>query len=97
MTVADGRYTAVLDRIEEGLAVVLIEEGGDVIDERAIPVDRVPDPAQHDGAVLDVEIQDGRLRGISYDDERTEERRRRLQDRFDRLAERPPDDEDEDG
>ena len=96
MTVADGRYAATVDRIEEGLAVVLIERDGDVIDERTVPVDRVPEDARHDGAVLDVEIRDGQLRGISYDEERTEERRQRLQERFDRLAERPPDDEDED-
>ena len=93
MTVADGRYAATVDRIEEGLAVVLIEEDGDVIAERTVSVDRLPEDARHDGAVLDVEVQDGQLRGITYDEEQTEERRQRLQDRFDRLAERPPDDE----
>lgn len=93
--IADGRYVATVDRIEEDLAVVLIESEGDVVAERAVSVDRVPEAARRDGAVLDVEIRDGECREIAYDEETTEERRRRLQERFDRLAERPPDDEDD--
>lgn len=91
--VSDGVYTATVDRIEEGTAVVLVEggqeRGGGVVDQLDLPVDRLPDRAQTEGAVLEIELDGGELRRATYEPETTEERVERLRDRFDRLSERP--------
>lgn len=88
--VSDGTYVATVDRIEEGRAVVLVERDGEVVEEFLIDADRLPADAG-EGAVLKVELRSGELRDLRADAESTEERRRRLRDRFDRLSERPPD------
>lgn len=88
--VADGEYTAVLDRFEEGLAVLLVERDGETVDQLVVDRDRVPDEGCHEDAVLVTSIQDGDVRGLRYRPEETERRTESAQDRFDRLAERPP-------
>jgi DNA-directed RNA polymerase subunit H (RpoH/RPB5) len=93
--VVDGRYTATVDRVVEKRAVVLIERDGEVVDERSVSVGRLPEAARRDGAVLDVEVRDGELQRIRYDEETTDERRDAMRDRFDRLAERPPESRDD--
>lgn len=91
----DGTYTAALDRIVDGEhAVLLIEADGDVIDELVVPPSELPADGRHEGAILEVTIADDELSSVSYDAERTERRRKRAQERFDRLAERPPDRDD---
>ena len=53
-------YTAVLDRIVDGETAVLLledEDEGDVVDELAVPVDRLPADGAHEGAVFDVECE----------------------------------------
>ncbi|WP_459810737.1 DUF3006 family protein [Halopiger thermotolerans] len=84
----------------EELAVLLLEDDGDVVDERTIPVDRLPADGAHEGAVLEVEIADegegegagdgeaGTLLAVTHDPETERNRRERAQDRFDRLSER---------
>lgn len=93
--IPDGQYTAVVDRIEDGLAAVLLEEDGTDAYELLVEPAELPVDAQHADAVLTVEMQDGELVDASYEISETEERRKSAQSRFDRLSKRPPSDEDE--
>lgn len=93
--IPDGRYTAVVDRIEDGHAVVLIEEDGTDAYELLVEPAELPDNGRHANAVLTVEIQDEQLGEASYEASETEERRESAQSRFDRLSERPPTESDE--
>jgi len=81
--------TAVLDRIVDGeTAVLLLEADGSVVDERTLDIDRVPEDGRHEGAVFDVELEDGTLREMRYRPEAERTRRESTQERFDRLSER---------
>ncbi len=89
--IEDGTYTATLDRIEEEIAVLLIEQDGDVIEEFQIhDLETLPDESRHDGAVLRVSIKDGDVVDIEYDRDAEEERRTEMQERFEQLSEQPP-------
>jgi hypothetical protein len=98
--VADGRYTAVVDRFEttdggEELAVLLLESGDSVVAERAIPAWRLPEEGRQQDAVLHLTLRNGHVVSMTDDPETTERRTSEAQSRFDRLAERPGDDSDE--
>lgn len=99
MTVAgdlsDGTYTAVVDSIEDGLATVFFEDGGDEVGNAVINATALPEDGRHADAILSVTVVDGAVVEWDYDTERTTRRRERAQSRFDRLSERPPSDEDE--
>lgn len=79
--------TGVVDRIEGDLAVVLVERDGEVVDERNVPVDRLPADAREANSVLRLTVEDGDLRDVEYDEDETEKRLEEAQDRFDELAE----------
>ncbi|MFC7045874.1 DUF3006 domain-containing protein [Halobacteriaceae archaeon GCM10025711] len=87
--VADGEYTAVLDRFEEDDAVLLLERDGDQVDQVVVDWRDLPRGVRQD-AVLDVRVADGEVVDAAYDREATARRRDAAQDRFDRLARRPP-------
>lgn len=88
------RYTATLDRIVDGdTAVLLLEDEGTVVDELAVDVKRLPPDGRHDGAVFDVELEDGSLREATYRPHAERDRRERARERFDRLSERLSDDD----
>jgi hypothetical protein len=93
--IPDGEYTAVVDRIEDGLAAVLIEEDGTDAYELLVEPVELPKDGQHANAVLTVEIQDEELVAASYEASETEARRESAQSRFDRLSERPPSNDEE--
>lgn len=85
----DGTYTGVIDRIvDDETAAILIEDDGEVRDQRDIPVERVPEDAHKEGSVLAVTIEDGEIERLEYRPEETEERRESMQDRLDRLGSR---------
>jgi hypothetical protein len=94
--IPDGSYTAVVDRIEEGLAVLEVErhEG---VDELVVEATALPADARRADAVLTVELADGEMVEAASDTSATASRRRELQDRFDRLSSRPPAEDDADG
>jgi hypothetical protein len=94
--IPDGEYTAVVDRIEDGLAAVLLEEDGTDAYELLVEPAELPEDAQHANAVLTVEVQDGELSEANYEASETKERQESAQSRFDRLSERPPADDNED-
>lgn len=84
----DGRYAATIDEIEGERATVLLEADGEQFAELVVPTAELP--TDEEGAVLRVEIENGELVGASEDAETTAARRRRRRARFDELAERPP-------
>ena len=87
------QLTGVIDRFEGDLAVVLLEEDGDVVDEMAIERDELPEHAAHTNAVLSVTLAGDTVLDVSYDEEETMQREQDVRERFDRLAERPPHDD----
>jgi len=96
--VADGTYAAVLDRVEvtqsdEDLAVLLLESGGETVDDVLVERDDLPGPGRRPDAVFAVTIEDGDVAHIEYLPGETRDRRERAQTRFDRLSRRPPDDD----
>lgn len=92
---ADGTYTAVVDRFEGGLAVLLLEADGETVGENVLDADRLPDAGRHVDAVLEVEIADDSVVDVTYAPAETEARADRAQSRFDALAERPPSSDDD--
>jgi len=91
----DGTYTGVVDRIEEDaegveLAVILLEDDGEVIEQVNLPRGDLPAEVEPD-TVLEVALVDGDVTDVAYLAEETETRADAAQRRFDRLAERPPD------
>ena len=84
-------YTAVLDRIvDEGTAVLLLERDGDVVDDLAVALERLPAAGRHEGAVFSVTVDrdERRLLEATYRAEAERTRQESIQDRFDRLSER---------
>lgn len=93
----DGTYTAVLDRIEDDLAVLEVTDG-EQTDELVVEMGALPTDGRHPDAVFDVRIAEGELQTATYDESRSESRTEAAQDRFDRLSSRPPrDDHDDSG
>jgi hypothetical protein len=85
--------TGVIDRFEDDLAVILLESDGEVVDEVVLDREELPAEADHPDAVLTVTLTDGAVTDLVYEPSETAERTERAQSRFDRLAERPPDDD----
>lgn len=90
---ADGSYTAVLDRFEvdaddQRLAVLLLEADGEQVGDLVVETDALPPEARHQDAVLGVEVDAGDLASATYRPEETEAREERAQSRFDRLSRR---------
>lgn len=77
--------TAVVDRIEDGTAVVVFEASGR---QRAVPPPVLPPAAREEGTVLRVPNGDD-LALADVDRAATRERRQAARDRFDDLGERP--------
>ncbi|RLM51286.1 MULTISPECIES: DUF3006 family protein [unclassified Halorubrum] len=90
----DGEYTAVVDAVEDGLATVFFERDGEEVGDAVVDAARLPPDGRRADAVLSVTLDGERIESAAYDPERTEARSEAAQDRFDRLSERPPSDED---
>lgn len=88
--VADGTYTAVLDRFEGDLAVLVLEGDGRDVADVALDRERLPEAGRRGDAVYEAVVDDGEVTDLTYDPEETRERKEQAQDRFDRLSERPP-------
>ncbi|WP_254535019.1 DUF3006 domain-containing protein [Halomarina litorea] len=84
------RYTAVLDRFEGDDAVLVLERGGEDVDDIAVPRSDLPERGRKQDAVFAVVVRDGELRSVRYKPHATRSRGERAQSRFDRLARRPP-------
>lgn len=86
----DGTYTAVVDRIEDGLATLQVEDDGRLLDELTVEPSTLPARARRADAVVRVEIVADAVAAAWYDPRETAARERATQDRFDRLSRRPP-------
>jgi hypothetical protein len=86
----DGTYTAVLDRIEDDLAVLEVTDDEDDTHELVVDFAALPEAGRHPDAVFEVEMVAGELQTAIYDELRSESRKEDAQDRFDRLSSRPP-------
>jgi hypothetical protein len=93
--IPDGRYVAVVDRIEDGLAAVIPQADGEAVDELLVDPETLPESARHADAVLEIVVVDGEIHEVTYDAEETERRKEAAQSRFDRLSKRPPKDADD--
>lgn len=80
---AETGETVVVDRIDDGQAVLLVETDGETTDQRVVTADELPTDGRHEGAVL--QGDDG---GYVYDESATERRSSNARIRFDRLSER---------
>lgn len=79
---ADTAETLVVDRIDDGQAVLLVETDGETTDQRIVTVDELPVDGQHEGAVL------RHVNGeYVYDGSATEQRSSHAADRLDQLSE----------
>jgi hypothetical protein len=93
--IADGAYTAVLDRVEDDLAVLEVSDDEGDTHELVVDVDELPAAGRHPNAVFEIRVAAGELRSATYDESRSEERLDDAQDRFDGLAEQSEDEDDE--
>lgn len=85
----DGTYTATVDRIADGeTAVVLLEADGDTVDQFDVDVTTLPEAGQHEGAVLEVVVENGAFHDAEYLPEETRSRAESAQERLDRLSSR---------
>ena len=88
----DGTYTATVDRIVEGVAVFLIEDGERTVDEHHLPADELPGGVS-EGTVCALRFDAGALVEVEPRPEATGARRERVRERFDALSRRLGDDE----
>jgi hypothetical protein len=93
--IPDGEYTAVIDRLEETLAVLEVSSE-DELYELVVEVERLPADGRHSDAMLEITVRDGDMVAVTHDAEATDERQERAQDRFDSLSKRPPQADNED-
>lgn len=90
--ILNGQYTATVDRITDGIAVVLVESDGHTISQYDVDVTDLPSNAS-EGAVLTITFVDSSISNINYRPAETEERQQKAQDRFDNLSTRLSDEE----
>lgn len=92
--IPDGKYTAVVDRIENGVAAMVIEKDGTDTAELLVKPATLPDTSQYADAVLTIELRNGELVEAIERPSKTENRAKSAQRRFDQLSEQPPRDDD---
>jgi hypothetical protein len=88
-----GTYTAVVDSIEDGLATVFFEQDGEEVGDAIVAASVLPEDGRHPDAILSVSV-DRTAVEWNYDPQTTEARKEAAQDRFDRLSNRAPSDND---
>ncbi|ERG88347.1 MAG: protein of unknown function (DUF3006) [halophilic archaeon J07HX5] len=95
--IPDDSYIAVVDEIENELARLELTHDGSKTNRYGLVVDtaQLPAAARHQNAVLSVCVTDETLTKAEYRPTKTQRRRDSVQTRFDRLADRPPDSDDE--
>jgi hypothetical protein len=93
MTDSPQTFTAVLDRFEEEQAVLLLESDGETVDELVMYRDDLPESGRHQDAIFTVTVDAETVVEIEYEPTETEERAEAVQQQFDRLARRPPSDD----
>lgn len=83
----DGTFTGAVDRVvDDTTAVILVEDGGEVVEQVTVPVEDLPDESR-EGGQLTLTFRDGELVSMA-DDPATREREESLRETFDRLSTR---------
>jgi hypothetical protein len=90
--IPDGEYTAVVDRVEDGLATLEVTVDGGP-HELVVPEAEVPATAARADTVCQVTIEDDTLVDVVPDADETATRLADAQRRFDRLSGQSADDE----
>ena len=90
----DGTYTAAVDRIVEGRAVLLVDDDGETVAERHCSRDELPDGAG-EGAICEVTFAADDLVDLVFLSEETAARRERMRARFEGLSRRLGEDADD--
>ena len=90
---SDGAYTVVVDSVEDGLATVFFEQDGEEVASEVLDAGELPEAGRHADAILEVTVREGEVVEWLYESAETEERQDEAHSRFDRLAIRPPSDE----
>lgn len=93
--IPDGKYTAVVDRIEDTLATLELSNDDGERYNLVVGEEELPSDARHTDAILRVTLADEELVEATYLPSETEIRKQDAQDRFNRLSRRAPQDEDE--
>lgn len=75
----DGTYTAVLDRFEGELAVLVPESDGETLEQIKVATQTLPAEGQHQNALFTVVLRGGELTEATYHPDRTEDRREAAQ------------------
>ncbi|MDS0220197.1 DUF3006 domain-containing protein [Haloarcula sp. S1AR25-5A] len=91
----DGTHTAVVDRIEDGIATLEVD-AEDGLYALEIAAAELPAEAQTADAVLEITVEESALADVMYEPDETADRSNEAQRRFDRLSKRPPRDGDDD-
>lgn len=91
----DGIHTAVVDRIEDGIATLEMDTE-DGLYALEIEAAELPAEAQTADAVLEITVEESALADVTYEPDETADRSNEAQRRFDRLSKRPPRDSDDD-
>ncbi|WP_435362318.1 DUF3006 domain-containing protein [Haloarchaeobius sp. DFWS5] len=79
-------YTAVLDRFEEEQAVLLCEDGDEVVDELVIHRMFLPPEGRHQDAIFTLRVGEDDRTVLTYEPGETEERASSAQSRFDQMS-----------
>jgi Protein of unknown function (DUF3006). len=87
----DGTFTAVVDRFEEDLAVLVIEDDDETVGEYVTSAGNLPEDGQKVDAVLTATFEEGEIINVSFDENETEQRDTNMKNRLDRLSQRPSD------
>ena len=89
----DGTYTAVVDRIEAGIATLEVDTADELY---ALEIEgtELPAEARTADAVIEITDVDAALTDVTYEAAETADRASESQRRFDRLSKRPPRDDD---
>lgn len=90
----DGTYTAVIDRIEDGIATLEVD-AEDGLAALEIEAAELPAEARTADAVLEITVAESALADVTYEAAETADRASEAQRRFDRLSKRPPRDGDD--
>jgi hypothetical protein len=90
----DGTYTAIVDRIEDGIATLEVD-AEDGLSAFEIEVVELPAEARTADAVLEITVADSTLADVSHEPDETANRASEAQRRFDRVSKRPPRDSDD--
>ena len=83
-----GTYTAVVDRFENDVAVLVVEIGGERAEQALIDKQDLHEDGRHIDAVYSLSYVAGTIDEIQYQASETRQRKQSSQNRFDRLSRR---------